>query len=118
MEVWEKVVLEGLKNKGEFRAFFDTGSTYGHLDRKIAEDLGFVVTPLVIESTVADGGTVKANLAAGFLTVKGCRKPIFIAVREKGVIPLSIGFTQMELVGVKLDPRNGEVTVNCSTIRG
>ncbi len=114
-EIRGTVILEGAKKTKQIdNALFDSGSTFGHLDESIAEDIGFAVFPIEHEITIGDGTTMKVKPALGYMTVNGCKKPILIGVAKKGATPLTIGLAQMQLMGIKLDPQKETFSVRCT----
>jgi len=113
-EIKSKVTVEGAYKSEEMEALFDSGSTFGHLDEDIAEDLGFVILPIEYDANIAGGMQMKVKPAVGYMTVNGCRRPVIIGVSEKGAVPLSIGLAQMQLMGIKLDPQKETFSVKCT----
>ena len=113
-EIRGSVILEGgLKRKRIKNVLFDSGSTLGHLDESIAKELGFFISPIEYDMDIADGTTTKINPALGFMSVNGCRRPVVIGVSKKGASPVIVGLSQMQLMGIKLDPEKETYTVRC-----
>ena len=108
-----KVKIRGLKASDEFEALLDTGSTYSHLDKNIADKVGAMMTGYNVKSKIANGTMVEEPLAVAFATLDGCDRPILATVTEKGAAPVIIGAQAMQLMGISLDPEHESYLVRC-----
>lgn len=96
-------------------ALFDTGASLSIIDEDVAKRAGMVIGDIAQDSVLADGSKVKYNLALGMIEVKGCQSPLYagVLVDAKPIVPCLIGNTQMELMGITLDPEKKTYDVKC-----
>lgn len=84
-----KVKIRGFKITDEFEALLDTGSTYSHLDKNIADKIGALMTGHTVKAKIANGTIVEEPLAVAFAILDGCDRPILRQLLQKKVLPQS-----------------------------
>lgn len=111
-EIKHKVRLSGLKKTVEVEALFDSGSTYGHIDKKLADEIGFVVLPQKFNVKFGDSTEKMMEATAGLIEIKGCVHPVMLGVQPHATPQLSIGWTLMQAIGIKLDPKQERIILD------
>lgn len=96
-------------------AMFDSGASLSIVDEEVAKKAGMVIGDIAQESVLADGSKVEYRLALGMIEVRGCKSPLYagVLVGAKPIVPCLIGNTQMELMGITLDPEKKTYDVKC-----
>jgi predicted aspartyl protease len=101
------VTVRGMKASRDVRMLVDTGSTYIVLDPETIKELGLLETPYAVDLLLADGKRIRARLFLAEVEVKGRRGPAFVA--ELNVPTPLLGVHALETLGLKVNPRAGEV---------
>jgi hypothetical protein len=113
-EIHCKVKLKGSKRSDEFDGYFDSGATYSHVDKDIADRIGVVMLDYNVNIKIGDGTTKEEPLAVAFATIDGCEHPIYVTIVEKGAVPVTIGADAMQRMGIVLDPQHESYFVRCN----
>lgn len=119
-EIRDKVELSFVGKDGlEVEAFFDSGATITVIDGEIAKKADLLISPAIVKFKTASGEEIECNPAMGMIKIKGCSSPLLaqIPIDKKLIEPVVIGLTQMELMGIELDPQEKSYTVSCKLPR-
>jgi len=113
-EIRDKVTIS-YKDSVETEALFDSGASLSIVDEDVAKKAGMVIGDIAQESILVDGSRVRYKLALGMIEVKGCKSPLYagVLVGAKPIVSCLIGNTQMELMGITLNPEKKSYTVKC-----
>jgi len=115
-ELRDEVLLFGEKGSKPVKALFDTGSPYGYVKRKIAEEIGMLISKEEDDVTLPDKRVIKMQPALAVVEIRGCRKPMWTYVTDDGLSDMVLGMVQMEGMGIKIDTQKG-YTVSCELPR-
>ena len=108
MRFTKKVLLIGKKSEKEVDLFIDTGSEHSTIDKKIANELGYVKVADVDLYDIHMKPT-RAELTVFAAKINGC-KGHFQTVVSKGA-GNTIGASALQQLGAKVDMKNEDITI-------
>ena len=93
--------------KMEFEFIVDTGAIYTVISKKVAE--GIKLKELSKRKFRTGSGIVELPVAEAYLTLGGEGVTTLVAIAHDDGMPLLLGVTTLELLGLQVDPVNGKL---------
>ena len=93
--------------KMEFEFIVDAGAIYTVISKKVAE--GIELKELSKRKFRKGSGIVELPVAEAYLTLGGEGVTTLVAIAHDDEMPLLLGVTTLELLGLQVDPINGKL---------
>ena len=93
--------------KMELEFIVDTGAIYTVISKKVAE--GIELKELGKRKFRTGSGIVELPVAEAYLTLEGEGITTLVAITHDDEMPLLLGVTTLELLGLQVDPVNGKL---------
>ena len=93
--------------KMEFEFIVDAGAIYTVISKKVAE--GIELKELSKRKFRKGSGIVELPVAEAYLTLGGEGVTTLVAITHDDEMPLLLGVTTLELLGLQVDPVNGKL---------
>lgn len=105
--VYAVVRVMGSKKSRDLRMLVDTGSTYGMIDPKLADEIGVARLPYKVPTTYANKAEEELDAGAVIVELSDRRAVATLLIRDCDE-PL-LGVEALEALGLRVDPATGRI---------